>query len=38
MKRPPTAVLALEQTLRERAVATLAVSGSGRVRIRTVGD
>jgi uncharacterized membrane-anchored protein len=35
---PKETALALEQTLRERAVATLAVSGSGRARIRTVGD
>jgi len=35
---PKDTALALEQTLRERAVATLAVSGSGRARIRTVGD
>ncbi len=34
---PKETALALEQTLRERAVATLAVSGSGRARIRTVG-
>lgn len=35
---PKETALALEQTLRERAVATLAVSGSGRARIRAVGD
>ena len=35
---PKETALALEQTLRERAVATVAVSGSGRARIRTVGD
>ncbi len=34
---PQETAVALEQTLRERAVATLAVSGSGRARIKTVG-
>lgn len=34
---PKETALALEQTLRERAVARLAVSGSGRARIRAVG-
>ncbi|MES3007950.1 MAG: GDYXXLXY domain-containing protein [Pseudomonadota bacterium] len=35
---PKETALALELTLRERAVATLALSDSGRARIRTVGD
>ncbi len=35
---PKETALALELTLRERAVATLAVSDSGRARIRTVGN
>ncbi len=34
---PKETALALEQTLRERAVARLAVSEGGRARIRTVG-
>ncbi len=34
---PKESALALEQTLRERAVARLAVSESGRARIRAVG-